>query len=298
MNTVATGIDVSKWDAQPVNWALADLAFLYAKISEGLIEDTLFRRHWETARGHTLRGAYHYFRPSIDPKKAARKMVEILGNDLGELPPALDLETTDKRADTLERAREWCAEVQQLTGKRPIIYSGIPFLTEIGAFQKAKGAYKHAWLMGADFWFAAYPYDNMAEAKREKLLTDIMTGVVELPTMPKVDLCPPLHLQIWQWTSRVKPELIRGYYLGRDGKKAVDVNYARLEWLEQFSISKPVEGNPHIVQIVGLQEYALSLGGSLEDIKALETTAAGDMNKFYIAMMQYTINLDRKLQGE
>lgn len=294
------GIDVSKYDAKPLDWLLADIAFMYVKGSEGTVEDKMFRQHWEASRGYVLRGVYHYFRPYIDPKKAARKLVEILGNDIGELPIALDLETTDKRTDTLERAREWCAEIQKLTGKRPIIYSGIPFLTQIGAFQKAKGVFKNTWLMNMDLWFAAYPYDNMAEAKREKILTEIMTGVAMAPSMPHIDLCPPFRLQIWQWTSRVKPELIKGYYVGRDGKKAVDVNYARPEWISQFSIPTIVPAVPkdHSIQIVGLQEYALSLGGTLEDIQKIEAASGADKHKLYLAMMQYVLDVDRKRQGE
>ncbi len=295
------GIDVSKYDAKPLDWSVADCAFMFVKCSEGIVEDRMFRQHWEAASGHTLRGAYHYFRPSIDPKKAARKLSEILGTDIGELPIALDLETTDKRADTLERAREWCAEIQKITGKRPIIYSGIPFLTQIGAFQKSKGIFKNTWLNNMDLWFAAYPYDNMSEEKRDKILTDIMTGVAVMPSMPHIDLCPPFQLQIWQWTSRVRPELIKGYYVGRDGKKAVDVNLVRPEWISQFSLPTQVSTSTikdQSVKIVGLQEYALSLGGSLEDIQKIEIAAGNDRHKLYLGMMQYVLDVDHKKQGE
>ena len=45
----------------------------------------------------SLRGAYHFFRCNVDPKKQATKFIDYVKsmNDNGELPPVLDLELND-----------------------------------------------------------------------------------------------------------------------------------------------------------------------------------------------------------
>lgn len=216
------GIDVSKWDNSTLSFPAHNWDFIYIKVSEGLIKDVMFDAHWQACKTFIKRGAYHYFRPDVDPKQSALKTVEFM-DDLGELPLALDLETTKGRSDTLERAKTWLSWYEDKTGVRPIIYSGIPFLTEIGARGKS-------WLSNYDFWYAAYPYDNLPLDEREQKITDILRGYSVL-NFPKIDLFPPMNLVIYQWTSRAKPELIAGY---NGDKKAVDVNFARPEWLSKF----------------------------------------------------------------
>src|SRR5688572_28589158 len=108
MNLVK-GIDVSYYD-DIVNWSLYDNDFAFIKVSEGTVIDKVFREQWRNAKGHTIRGAYHYFRPFVDPRLAAQKVAEYLDGDLGELPLALDLETTDSRGDVIARALSFIEE--------------------------------------------------------------------------------------------------------------------------------------------------------------------------------------------
>lgn len=233
--TVKFGIDVSKWDVKPLDWTKAVMDFIVVKVSEGIVEDKLFKPQWNAARGNTLRAAYHFFRPSVDPTVAAKKMLDILGHDLGEMPTVLDLETTDGRTDTLDRAKTWCAVVEEETGLKPIIYSTIPFMKENGSTKKTLGlVWKHAWLKDTTFWLAQYPYDLWPDEMRDARIENIMNGDFFVE-MPSVDILPPLKTQIWQWTARGKPEQVAGYYDGFGGKKAIDFNFANDKWLGQYS---------------------------------------------------------------
>lgn len=230
--TYQLGIDVSKWDNRPLNFQEYNWPFIYVKCGEGFNSDRMFAAHWQAAKGHTLRGAYHYFRPSVDAKKSAGICANILMDDMGELPVALDMETTDglPPLTVLDKAKSWLSWFEDFTGKRPLIYSGIPFLTLIGARGKD-------WLKHYDFWFAAYPYDNLPEAERAIKVKSLIDG--QGVVFPKVDLFPPLKLNIWQFTGKAKPEFIPGYSCD---KLAVDVNFARPEWLSQFGqVSPPAE---------------------------------------------------------
>jgi GH25 family lysozyme M1 (1,4-beta-N-acetylmuramidase) len=67
METVP-GIDVSTWDGDPahvrtLDWCAYTWPFVFIKASESTVPDPLFRKQWAAARTHTLRGAYHFFRP-------------------------------------------------------------------------------------------------------------------------------------------------------------------------------------------------------------------------------------------
>lgn len=235
--SVTFGIDVSHWDARPVDWTQADMSFLYIKVSEGVVKDGLFRAHWDGAKGRTLRGGYHFFRSFVDPVRAAQNTVDLLRGDNGELPFALDLEVADGRADTLDRAKQWVAEYERLTDQDVIIYSRVEFMKSIGAIQTTLFGlmWKHQWLNGRGFWLAEYPFDNMGDTMREVKVANIINGDLTLP-MKSVDVFPPMKTYIWQWTSRAKPEMVKGYYVGSDGKKAVDYNFANDEWLNQFKL--------------------------------------------------------------
>jgi hypothetical protein len=232
------GIDVSKWDANPVNWGAANMRYHLVKVSEGTVIDPLFNAHWNAARGHTLRGAYHFFRPFVDPKLSAQKTAEHLAGDYGELPLALDIETTDGRTDTLARAKVWKDEFERITGRKIMIYSRVEFMKSIGITAST------TWLKGVAFWVAQYPFDKITTtwtlAQRTQRLHDMVTGEYTMD-MPGIDILPPLKAQIWQWTARGNPADVPGYYLGWDGKKEVDFNFARPEWIDSFGYIPPTD---------------------------------------------------------
>ncbi|MBC6419743.1 MAG: hypothetical protein GDA44_13755 [Prochloron sp. SP5CPC1] len=67
------GIDVSDFDGS-VNWRKvkgAGFSFAFAKATEGRTwKATTFPRNWRQMEGAgIIRGAYHFFRPTVDPQK-------------------------------------------------------------------------------------------------------------------------------------------------------------------------------------------------------------------------------------
>ena len=95
------GIDVSYWDSG-IDWPKVRATgqrYVFIKASEGdSYADPTFDDNWrgEKSAG-LLRGAYHFVRSNVDPKKQATKFIDYVKsmNDDGELPPVLDLETPD-----------------------------------------------------------------------------------------------------------------------------------------------------------------------------------------------------------
>lgn len=91
------GIDVSHYQGS-IRWeqvALTNKDFAIIKATEGSTwRDKLFRHNWDAAKGSGLRvGAYHYFRPGIDPKAQAQNFYDAVG-DLGDndIIPWIDVE--------------------------------------------------------------------------------------------------------------------------------------------------------------------------------------------------------------
>lgn len=130
------GIDVSYWEAG-IDWKKVrgeGIRFMFAKATEGEgYVDPTFDDNWRGAKTvGILRGAYHFFHPNMNPSKQADRFIQVVKamNDLGELPPALDLEVSDNQPNPIiiERAKVWLDRVQQGLGKRPILYSSPGFL--------------------------------------------------------------------------------------------------------------------------------------------------------------------------
>jgi len=161
MATVA-GIDVSFWNAG-IDWPKVRAAgqrYVFAKATEGdFYADPTFDDNWRGAKAAgLLRGAYHFFRSNVDPKKQADKFINYVKslNDDGELPPVLDLETHDgqAKAKIISRAKTWLELVEEAFDKKPIIYSGQFFLQD--HFSEAGGG-PPIWAKDYALWLAQYP---------------------------------------------------------------------------------------------------------------------------------------------
>lgn len=132
------GIDVSHWQFQ-IDWEAVKKAgydFAFIKSSEGLTKlDNAFKSHWTGIKGNgILRGAYHYFHPSLDPYAQARLFITTIGTlDSSDLPCVMDWEVTDgiPSDQDLENGLKFLNEVELLTNIRPIIYSGPYFLNAL-----------------------------------------------------------------------------------------------------------------------------------------------------------------------
>ena len=132
------GVDVSSY--QPtVNWSqMASMGkkFAFCKSSEGVTHlDNAFFRHRTGAKNSGLTfGAYHFFRPLLDPVQQADTFLRAAGNVMhGELPLTLDIEWSDGIEELgekyAERALAMLEKLEDATGLAPIIYTSAPFFT-------------------------------------------------------------------------------------------------------------------------------------------------------------------------
>ncbi|QSJ15642.1 hypothetical protein JYQ62_28065 [Nostoc sp. UHCC 0702] len=142
------GIDVSNHD-QLVNWPQvrsAGFSFAFAKATEGKTwRDDTFPRNWrQMEEAGVIRGAYHFFRPTTDPKDQARNFLDYVASvepiQPGDLPPALDLEhfpdsvklqwESVSKSERVKRVRTWIDIVETEIKRKPIIYTSFGFWTE------------------------------------------------------------------------------------------------------------------------------------------------------------------------
>ena len=126
------GIDVSYWNAG-IDWPKVRATgqrYVFVKASEAdYYRDSTFDDNWFGAKAAgLLRGAYHFYRCNVDAKKQADHFINYVKsfNDNGELPPVLDLETSDgqRREKIVPAVKIWLDRVEAAFGKKPIIYSG------------------------------------------------------------------------------------------------------------------------------------------------------------------------------
>ncbi|HEY7957863.1 MAG TPA: GH25 family lysozyme [Polyangia bacterium] len=125
-----SGIDVSGYQGT-VDWAQVAASgrkFAIAKATEGVtFTDSTFATNWAAMKSHgILRSAYHFFHSNDDPVAQAHYFVDAMGPlDANDLPPMLDLEVTDGEpaATVASTALTWLKTVEQLTGRKPIVYT-------------------------------------------------------------------------------------------------------------------------------------------------------------------------------
>ncbi len=128
-----SGIDVSHFQEQ-IDWKQikqTGVTFAFIKSTEGVgVKDPLFRQNWRDSRkAGVLRGAYHFFRPQLDPVAQAKQFLDTLGRDPGELPPALDIEegTSLTSGQVIAAAKKWMRIVEDFVKAKPILYTGTGF---------------------------------------------------------------------------------------------------------------------------------------------------------------------------
>ncbi len=135
------GIDVSHHNGI-VDWAAvarAGVVFAFAKATEGArLRDRRFPANWaEMREAGILRGAYHFFRPSVDAVIQADHFCDVVGTlGPGDLPPVVDVENTptdgeweeiDTAEERVARVEAWVARVRERTGRAPIVYTARSF---------------------------------------------------------------------------------------------------------------------------------------------------------------------------
>ena len=132
------GIDVSRYQDN-IDWeavkAMQDkqlkIGFAFIKATEGLDRvDNGFRQNWFNAKKALMpRGAYHFFISSKSGKAQAENFIETVSLAKGDLPPVLDIESSNGASvtDIQERAKDWLVMIEKHYKIKPIIYTNIDF---------------------------------------------------------------------------------------------------------------------------------------------------------------------------
>jgi len=138
------GIDISKWQGA-IDWQAVKSAgtrFVYIKATEGGDHvDPKFLENWNGARAAGVpRGAYHFVYWCRPAHEQVMWFTQHIPRDPDALPPVLDVEwnghskTCPKKLpkeQALEKIKLMLAELERHTGKRPVIYTDIPFHEEV-----------------------------------------------------------------------------------------------------------------------------------------------------------------------
>jgi lysozyme len=184
----AFGIDVSHYE-EDVEWekvAKQGIRFVYIKATQGeKFYDPTFERNW-TAVGKIRvkddpllrRGAYHFMTANDPPDLQAQNFLGTVGKlNIDDLPPCLDLEwdwliknreyVRDRRGlkidnwsrfsqeEVVKRVTSWLRIVEEVTGKKPIIYTTFSWWSNrIGS---------NSSLSGYSFWIADYTSKSLRQ---------------------------------------------------------------------------------------------------------------------------------------
>ena len=154
------GIDVSHYDGT-IDWAkvkASGIDFAFMKATEGTtFVDPDLAANWKGAGdAGVIRGAYHFLRPADDAVAQADFFVATAGvPGKGDLPLALDLETTDNmpNATVASVTAAFLARVQEQTGRAPVVYTSARFW---GTFAGPSTGYDQYALWDAQ-WTTACP---------------------------------------------------------------------------------------------------------------------------------------------
>jgi len=183
------GIDISKYQ-EKVDWnrvRAAEVKFVIIRAVVGTLEDKLFKEHWAGSKAAgLLRGVYHYYRDDQDPKAQAKKLFDVLKStgDLGELPPALDIEEINNPKLTVSKIKTCFEEIERLFGRPPIAYSrATVWNPKIG---------KVSWASRYPLWVAHYTISGWKENHLQRTANETK------PTLPS----PWSNWDIWQITDQ------------------------------------------------------------------------------------------------
>jgi lysozyme len=156
----AIGTDVSFWNGKVdfVKMAAAGASFVFIKASE-LYADSKFATFWPAAKdAGLLRGAFHYLNWNKSELEQATLFCALLTNDVGELPPVLDVEADPalhnlSAAEVRGKVWNFLNAVEQATGKVPMLYSGYYYWKQWGDTNAGWTKYP--------FWLPWYASENI-----------------------------------------------------------------------------------------------------------------------------------------
>lgn len=132
------GIDISHHQGK-IDWEaltkgkIGDepVTFVFVKATEGksLLDDNFIDNFYQAREYGFLRGAYHFFSPSVSAKLQAEFYLHNVHLEDGDLPPVLDIEEAGSLSveEVRRAAREWLQIVGARYKCRPIIYANYSF---------------------------------------------------------------------------------------------------------------------------------------------------------------------------
>ena len=166
MNNWQMGTDTSHWSGN-INFATmydAGARFWITKATDAnrttgyQFEDSRFDGFCQDAFAHgkLLTGCYHWLQASVDPTVAADFYLERYQRYEFDFMPILDFEEPSVRntgmfSDYAWRAEMWCKRCEQVTGRKPMIYTAKWFTNYF------KTEYL-SWMRDYPLWVAQYPY--------------------------------------------------------------------------------------------------------------------------------------------
>ena len=185
--TYTRGIDISSW--QPLaDWKRVQaygIQFAFIRNADALVGDEKFAANWAGARGYVLRGAYQYFRSTVSGAAQADYFLgRIARNDLGELPPVVDVE--QYATDSIYYAAQlkiWLDKVEAVYKKKPAIYTRPDIWNRIKPYCP--------WADMYPLWIARYPYSSTVPS----------LPVLETGTLDPAVLAPFGRWKVWQYSS-------------------------------------------------------------------------------------------------
>ncbi len=141
MNNCLPGIDVSHYQGT-IDWGQVQSVgtqFAFIKALEGITStDPEFQTNWKGAKAAGLTcGAYHFYLPGDDPEQQAEAFLSIYQPSPGDLPPVLDIETTNQQSTSVvvQGIQAWLSAVEAKVGVLPILYTDPSFWKSLGTGQ-------------------------------------------------------------------------------------------------------------------------------------------------------------------
>ena len=187
------GFDVSRYQAT-IDWERVSEArqdFVFIKATEGrTLRDPQFLTNWFGAeRSGVRRGAYHFFRPGVDPGEQARLYFSTVELQPGDFPPVLDIEKTGglSSRELVKRAKQWLTLVELRYGVKPILYTGQNFYNRhlAGQFDDYPlwlARYDHeqpVTVCGRTFQFWQYSDRGRVRGVKGRVDRNVFTGTAE-----------------------------------------------------------------------------------------------------------------------
>lgn len=272
-------IDTSRWQNDPDTPKNVDYSQMKSKGASGVImkvgQGLEIDRDWKVNVENTIlaelpRGGYWFYDNRIEPKRQAEKMASAVKEFPLELGLWLDLE--HRIGGAYKGWKNWYTFLEKLHELLPSakigIYTGYYYWVERTVSSQIPKA-SLQYFKKYPLWIASY------------------NAVQKIPA-------PWTEYTIWQFT-----DLLDGKLYGAESIE-LDGSYFKgnlEEYQAFFGLSELHPSNPSQKFIIGLQEYALSLGGTLEDLKVIEVSSKTKREES-VKLMNYILELDRKLQGE